>query len=88
MLSDDEIIRRVRSIRLSSAFERNARRLPSINGLATAAGLTPQTIFRISNGSPLSKHSRERLQQALTYNSEGRFGREARSPQNGRNDPF
>lgn len=65
MLSDEEIVRRLTIIRFSPTSERNARRAPSINGTATEAGLSRQSLFRIINGTKFGKHARTALSRVL-----------------------
>ena len=66
MLSDAEIVRRLRAIRLSPASERYARRAPSMNGIAVAAGISREHVHAISNGTArLARRSRECLSKAL-----------------------
>ena len=66
MLSDAEIVRRLRAIRFSPTHLRNARRAPSMNGLATKAGLTREWLFQLTNGAPMGNKARSRLTMALT----------------------
>jgi hypothetical protein len=65
MLSDAEIIRRLRIIRHSSTFERNARRAPSINGTANAAGVSREYLHQIINGKPIGRYARPKLSRVL-----------------------
>ena len=50
MLSKAEIVQRLRIIRHSPRRERNARRAVSMNGTATAAGISREHLHRIVNG--------------------------------------
>lgn len=68
LLSPDEIRRRLLKIRYSSTIERNARRAPSINGIATAAKLSPRMVYFVVTGDrDLTGHrnAHRRLSQAL-----------------------
>ena len=66
MLSDEEIVRRLRAIRLSPRIERYARRAPSMNALATASGLTREHSHKLTSGTKgLGPLSRERLSAAF-----------------------
>ena len=66
MLSDDEIVRRVRAIRFSSTRERNARRAPSINALAKKAGLSRKVVYEITNTGHLGSIARAKLNRIVT----------------------
>lgn len=66
MLSDEQIIHLLRGIRFSPKAERNARRAPSINGLAQASGLSRMHLYRVTNGEPLTPRVRRELSAALT----------------------
>ncbi len=67
MLSDAEIVRRLRIIRHSPQHLRNARKAPSINGLATAANLARCHLHDLAAGRRnLGSLSRAALSQALT----------------------
>lgn len=66
MLSDDEIRRRLRAIRHSSRHERNARRAPSINATAAAAGLSRETLYCIARDEPIGQRARRELTRVLT----------------------
>jgi hypothetical protein len=66
MLSDAEIIRRLRTIRHSPSRERYARRAPSINGIAKAAGISREYLFRLLKGEPIGSPAREKLSLVLT----------------------
>ena len=73
ILSDHEIIRRLRTVRHSSQDERNARRAPSINAIATRAGLTREAVYRIIRTGSLGTKSRAGLSFAFAT-CELRFG--------------
>lgn len=64
MLSDDEIMRRLRTIRHSPQALRNARQLPSINDLAKRAGLTRAALYAMLRAGSVGK-SAARLAHAL-----------------------
>ena len=66
MISDAEIIRRVRAIRFSSPTERNARRAPSINALAKQAGLSRKVVHEVAITGHLGSISRAKLSRVMT----------------------
>lgn len=67
MLSDAEILRRLREIRHSSRTERYARRAVSMNAIAQSADLSRCHLHDIAAGRrPLGPISRHALSQALT----------------------
>ena len=79
MLSDAEIVRRLRAIRLSPASERYARRAPSMNGIAVAAGINRVHVHDIASGKArLGRRSRECLSRALTELVVGQAGPDAK----------
>jgi hypothetical protein len=49
-MSDEEIVRRLKVIRHSPDSLRNGRKIPSINGIATAVGLSRDYIYKIASG--------------------------------------
>jgi hypothetical protein len=61
MLTDDEIRRRLREIRFSPVADRYARRAPSMNGIAKAAGVARENLHRIVNGATIWPGQREKL---------------------------
>ena len=66
-LTKAEIVRRLRIIRHSSRTERYARRAPSMNGIALAAGLSREFIHKIAEGTRLpSPRAVDALSRALT----------------------
>lgn len=69
MLSDDEIRRKLLELRHSPVADRLARRAPSINALAIAAGLAPEHLFRIALGQPLGPKSRVQLSRVLSHDT-------------------
>ena len=67
MLSDTEIMRRLKAVRYSSRLERNARRAISMNGIATKAGISREHLHRIVSGQrSLTAKGRDILSQVLT----------------------
>lgn len=67
MLSDDEILRRLRAIRHSPTRERYARRVVGINTVAVVAGIHRVQVHHIASGaSRLGRRSRIGLSKALT----------------------
>ena len=72
MLSDEDILRRLRAIRFSPKTERYARRAASINGIAARAGITREHVHRIVNGSKrLTHQTRDALDRVLTCDRVG-----------------
>lgn len=65
MLTDDDIVRAVRSIRYSAKRPRNQRREPSMNGLATAAGLSRKCLYQIARRGTMSPETRDKLRHGL-----------------------
>lgn len=65
MLPDEEIVRRLRVIRLSNRRERYARRLPSMTAIITASGLSRRQVYNVVNGIPFGDQCREALSRAL-----------------------
>jgi transcriptional regulator with XRE-family HTH domain len=62
-----EVVRQLKIIRYSSQHERNARRAPSIHGIAKAAGLSRGYVNQIANGERKpGPHAQEMLSLALT----------------------
>jgi hypothetical protein len=66
MLSDEDIVRKLRIICHSSRSERYARRATSINGIALAAGLNRRQLYRIVNGEPIGDRARVGLSRVLS----------------------
>jgi hypothetical protein len=67
MLSDDEILRRLREVRHSPQASRNARQAVSINGIANAANLSRCHVHDLQAGRrALGPISRLALSEALT----------------------
>jgi hypothetical protein len=64
-MTDEEILRTLRTVRYSSKHERNARRALSINGLATMTGLTRQALYQILWTGHVGSRSRPALSKAL-----------------------
>ena len=91
MLSDAEIVRRLRAIRLSPASERYARRAPSMSGIAVAAGINRQHVHDIASGKArLARRSREGLSRALMELVRKDGGADAKPvpPRTAPNQPF
>ena len=63
LLSDHEIIRRLRMIRYSSRHERQARRITSLRSIATASGIQIDYLYRVLSG---QRHLTDRLRQHLS----------------------
>lgn len=75
MLSDTEIMRRLKAVRYSSRLERNARRAISMNGIATKAGISREYLHMIVSGQrPLTARGRVILSQVLTCEHKGGVG--------------
>lgn len=66
MLSDDEILRRLRAIRFSPSHLRNARKAPSINALAAQAGLSRKALYAAANTGEMGATVRAKLIGAMT----------------------
>jgi hypothetical protein len=64
LLPDDEILRRLRTIRYSSQALRNARRIQSINSLATETGLTRAGLYEVLRTGRLGRRSKPALSRA------------------------
>jgi hypothetical protein len=65
LLPDEEILRLLRTIRHSPRSRRNARLIPSINGLATMTGLTRAGLYEVLRTGRLGRRSRPALSRAL-----------------------
>jgi hypothetical protein len=62
IMTDEEIVRRLKTVKHSSQFERLAKRLPSINSIANETGFTTRWIYLVIAGDrPLTKASRNRF---------------------------
>jgi hypothetical protein len=66
MLTDAEIVRRLRFIRYSSRADRYGRHIQSINAVALAAGLNRRQLYRVANGEPIGDRARVALSHALS----------------------
>ena len=66
ILTDDEIVRRLKLIRYSPAAARLGRKATSINALAKAAGLTREHLHRVANGLPIGPRTRQELSRVLS----------------------
>lgn len=71
MLSDQEIVRRLRAIRFIPAPERYARRAPSLNAVIKRSGLSKVQVYAIATtGTGIGPKSRAGLSRALTCSDE------------------
>lgn len=66
MLSDEEIVRQLTVIRHSSRAARYGRHIASINGIAVAASVSTEYLYRIIRGERIGPHARVKLSQALS----------------------
>ena len=67
MLTDYEIMRRLRMIRYSPRSERQARRAPTLNAIATASQVRSDHLYRLLTGQyRLTDRLRQRLSHALS----------------------
>jgi hypothetical protein len=66
MLSDQEIVRRLRAIRHSPASLRNARKAPSINAIALRADLSRNAVYVVASTGRVGPNARPKLVAALT----------------------
>jgi hypothetical protein len=66
MLSDQEIIRRLKTLRYSPQGERCARRAPTLNQVTETAGLSRAHIYTIIRSGSLGAEARLKLNKALT----------------------
>jgi hypothetical protein len=66
LLADDEIIKRLRTIRFSSRSERCARRLVSVSSIATVSGLSRRYLYRIALGERPGPRSAAILSRVLS----------------------
>jgi hypothetical protein len=69
MLTDDEIRRKLITIRHSSVSERCARRTTSLRSVSAAAGLSSRQLYRIVVGLPIGDRARAELSRVLTYDT-------------------
>jgi DNA-binding phage protein len=66
MLSDNEILRRLRAIRFSPRSERLARRATSMRGIALEAGIAREHIHKVASGKyPLRAPTKAALSAVL-----------------------
>jgi len=63
MLTDYEIMRRLRMIRYSSRHERQARRARSLRSIAAESGIQIDYLYRVLSG---QRHLTDRLRQHLS----------------------
>jgi DNA-binding phage protein len=61
MLSDQEIVRRLKIIRFSPRAEREARRALSMNAIAKQTGLARDTLYAVSTTGRLAPLTKQRL---------------------------
>lgn len=67
MLSDDEILRRLKAVRNSPQHERNARRILSINSISQRTGINRTYIHNIIAGSAkIGPANRRKFSDVLT----------------------
>lgn len=66
MLSDAEIVRRLKALRYSPQGERYARRAPTLNSVTEASGLTRVHVYNIIRTGSLGAEARLKLNQAFT----------------------
>jgi aminoglycoside phosphotransferase len=66
MLSDQEIVRRLKALRYSPQGERYARRAPSLNAVTEASGLSQARIYQIIRQGTVGAYSRLKLNQAFS----------------------
>lgn len=66
MLTDQEIVRRLQTIKFTPVQDRYARRAQSLNSVIVASGLSAQCVYQIINGNRgIGRKSRYRLSKAL-----------------------
>jgi hypothetical protein len=65
MLSDQEIVRRLRAIRFSPQGERYAKRALSMNAVVQASGLSIQRLYQIVNAGHFGCVARLKLNEAF-----------------------
>jgi hypothetical protein len=83
MLSDEEIVRRLRIIRHSPQADRYARRATSMNGIAQAADVAREYLYSIVNGEPFGQRTRLALSRILTCEDMTRVRTDSLSPELG-----
>ena len=66
MMSENDVIRAVRTIRYSSQRLRNQRRSASVNALAAAAGLTRKCVYEVAQRGTMSPETANKLRSALS----------------------
>jgi predicted transcriptional regulator len=66
MMSENDIVRAVRSIRYSSKRLRNQRRAASVNALAAAAGVTRKCVYEVAQRGTMSPETADKLRSALS----------------------
>jgi hypothetical protein len=90
-LSDEEIVRRLRTIRHSPRQERMGRRVPSLRSIARVSGVSHITIYRIIRTGRISQKVGAVLAQAIEavtfpYKPGPPFNEKGRGPIPGRID--
>ena len=75
MLSDAEIVRRLRAIRQTPASERYGRRSISINATAKAVGVSRMQVYRYIKGETIGRRVRQELSRFLACHDESGAGR-------------
>ncbi len=65
MLSDDEIRRRLRTIKCSPRLKRYGRHLPSMNAVIKSSGVSRTRVYRIAGGDGFTDQTREALTRVL-----------------------
>jgi hypothetical protein len=64
-MTDEEIVRQLKTVKHSSQHERNARRATSINDLAVRTGITRAWLYEIMRTGRVGRRSRQPLSKAL-----------------------
>lgn len=65
MLTDEDIIRAVRSIRYASKAARNGRRALAVRALAQAAGISRDTVYVVAATGRMAPETAHKLRMAL-----------------------
>lgn len=71
LLSDAEIVRRLRMIRHTPAAARQGRTTRSLTSIARDAGFSPEHVFRLTNGYRLGPRARIELSRVLSLDIDG-----------------
>jgi hypothetical protein len=64
-MTDDEVLRQLRTIRFSPAALRIGRRIPGVRTVARYAGLSFRTLYSIINSGHLTEAQAKALESAL-----------------------